>query len=222
MAERCLEASIKAAQSEFRVEVATNAALVSEALRLRHQVYCVEHAYEPGDGGIERDAFDHNSMHILLRSRSTREVAGTVRVILPGRSLPIQHLCCTSELRHLPLHSTGEISRFALSKARRGKVGKAGALMRLGLMQGILRVSQEADLTHWCAVMERSLLRLLQATAIYFQPIGPMVEFHGQRQPAAASIDSIMSRMFRDARPIFDYVTENGSLWPAMEKRLAA
>ncbi len=94
--------------------------------------------------------------------------------------------------------------------------------MRLGLMQGILQISQDAGLTHWCAVMERSLLRLLQGTSIYFQPLGPMVEYHGLRQPAAARIDGVLYRLFKEARPVFDYITDEGALWPFMEQRLAA
>lgn len=222
MTDRCLLTLIAAARSEFRVEIATNASLVSEAFCLRHQVYCVERAYEAGRNGLEHDVFDMNARQVLLRSRRTRQVVGTVRVVLPGQALPMQEIVGTSAIEHLPLHSTGEISRFALSKTRRANVGEAGVLMRLGLMQGILHVSQDAGLTHWCAVMERSLLRLLHATAIYFQPVGPLVEFHGLRQPAAGHIDSIMARMFQDARPVFDYVTADGTLWPSREQRLAA
>ncbi len=222
MGERCVTTSVNAARNEFSVEVARNATLVAEAFRLRHQVYCIENTYEAGRNGLEQDEFDSNARHIVLRRRSTAEVVGTVRVVLPGRTLPIHGVCTPASLHSLPWHKTGEISRFSLSKARRVGSGEAGGMMRLGLMQGILRVSQEAGLTHWCAVMERSLLRLLQTTAIYFQPIGPLVEFHGPRQPAIGRIDTILDRMRREAGPIFDYVTEDGTLWPVRVHRLAA
>ena len=86
--------------------------------------------------------------------------------------------------------------------------------MRLGLMQGIVLVSRDAGLTHWCAIMERSLLRLLQATAIHFQPIGPVVEYHGIRQPAQGCISAILDQMRQDAPPVWSYITQDGSLWP--------
>ena len=58
------------------------------------------------------------------------------------------------------------------------------AVMRLGLMQGCLRLSMEAGHTHFVGVMEQSLLRLLRATGAYLQPAGPLVNYHGWRQPS--------------------------------------
>jgi len=134
----------------------------------------------------------------------------------------MQQVCDPALLSSLPMHRTGEISRFALSKDRRDGAGHAGVFMRLGLMQGIVHVSQEAGLTHWCAIMERSLIRLLQSTAIYFAPIGPAVEYHGIRQPAVARISATLERIRREAAPVFNYVTADGALWPAPAELLAA
>ena len=225
----CIGSYIAAARSEFETEIATTPMMLSEAYRLRHQVYCVERGYETSADGFETDAFDQSSQHVLLRRRSTREVVGTVRVVLPGRGpsasqhkMPMQKVCDPSVLRGLPLHRTGEISRFAISKDRRDGVGQAGMFMRLGLMQGIVRVSQEAGLTHWCAVMERSLIRLLGSTAIHFAPVGPTIEYHGIRQPAVARIAATLERIRQDAAPVFAYVTADGALWPAPAELLAA
>src|SRR3954454_1724840 len=41
----------------------------------------------------------------------------------------------------------------------------------------------DAGLTHWCALMEPSLVRLLYATGVHFAPLGPMVDAYGRRQP---------------------------------------
>ena len=223
MTTRCLLTSVLATSNEFVADVADTPALLAEAFRVRHQVYCVERGYESSTNGLETDGFDGEACHVLLRRRTTGEVLGTVRVVLPSRGdarigLPLQRLCDASVLSHLPLGTTGEISRFALSKDRRAGSGEVGILMRLGLMQGILRVSQGAGLTHWCAIMERSLLRLLQATAIHFQPMGPLVEYHGVRQPASSCIDTMLGRIKQDATPVWNYVTAEGSLWPAQSR----
>lgn len=209
-------------RDEYSIETADNFALIAEAFRLRHQVYCIEHAYESGWNGIEHDSYDINARHVLLRRHRDRQVVGTVRVVLPGRPLPMQTVCHPSLTRPYPMQSTGEISRFALSKVRRKDSGQAGIMMRIGLMQGIVRVSQEAGLTHWCAVMERSLLRLLSSTGIYFHPLGPMVDFHGPRQPAMGRIETVLARLRREAEPIFDYVTAGGALCLDQKHRLAA
>jgi len=229
MNNRCINSYIDAARGEFETVIATNPAQVAEAYRVRHQVYCVERGYETSDTGLETDAFDQFSRHVLLLRRDTREAVGTVRVVLPsqspgvgGHTMPMQQVCDPALLSSLPMHRTGEISRFALSKDRRDGAGHAGVFMRLGLMQGIVHVSQEAGLTHWCAIMERSLIRLLQSTAIYFAPIGPAVEYHGIRQPAVARISATLERIRREAAPVFNYVTADGALWPAPAELLAA
>ncbi len=67
--------------------------------------------------------------------------------------------------------------------------------MRLCLVRGIVQISAEHELTHLCAIMERSLLRLLRAIAMHFLPVGPVVEHHGARQPAVSGIGAMLHRM---------------------------
>lgn len=227
MPNRCLLTSVDAARDNYLVEVADTPALLTEAFQLRHQVYCVERGFETSTTGMESDGFDNFARHVLLRNRMTGQVLGTVRIVLPaphaGLGLPMQQVCDHSLLSELPLHTVGEVSRFAISKERRASAGEASVFMRLGLIQGMVRVSRDAGLTHWCAIMERSLLRLLQANAIHFQAMGPLVEFHGIRQPVQGCITTIMDRMRREANPAWRYITLDGALWPAsMEQRLAA
>ena len=115
----------------------------------------------------------------------------------------------------MPTRATGEISRFALTRDRAGISPAAAALMRLCLMRGIVEVSGRMNLTHWCAIMERSLLRLLRATAIHFQPVGPTVEFHGVRQPTVGAIDTILERIRREQPVVWSFITAEGSFWNA-------
>jgi len=212
---------------EFSIVIADTPVLLAEAYRVRHQVYCVERGFETSDNGIETDGFDNMSRHVLLRHRASGEVVGTVRVVMPAthsldRSFPMQRVCAPPVLECLPLGSTGEISSFSLSKSRKATAGSAAAFMRLGLMQGIVRVSRDAGLTHWCAVMERSLLRLLQSTGIHFRPVGPLVHHHGIRQPAVGAVEDVMARIYAEAKPVWDYITADGELWPAPSRQLMA
>jgi N-acyl amino acid synthase of PEP-CTERM/exosortase system len=109
--------------------------------------------------------------------------------------------------------STGEISRFAVARQRPGVSPAAGALVRLSLIRGIVQISAQQELTHWCALMERVLLRLLQATAIHFEAVGPVVECHGPRQPAVCVIAPMLLRMKLKQPAIWAYITGNGALW---------
>lgn len=218
---------IESIRGEFDVEQITTWKSLRAAQRLRYQIFCHERGILPGHNGIETDAYDARSRHVVLRHRASGEVVGTVRVVHvvrenPWASLPIQHVCDPSLLAHLPLNSTGEVSRFALSRQRTPSDSRSGLLLRLALMQGVLRASRSLGLTHWCAVMEPTLLRLLRTASVNFQPIGPLVEYHGLRQPAIAHIDTLLING-REQRPaIWDYVTDHGAVAPRNTEPLAA
>jgi N-acyl-L-homoserine lactone synthetase len=205
---------ISRTERQFTSELVRRPEQLREVFRLRHQVYCVERGFETSEHGEETDEFDHRSRHVLLRHANDGEVVGTVRVIAanpthPGASFPTQRLCETALLRHLPLHTTGEISRFAISKQRRMSCTSA-VLLRLALLRGIVQVSHEMGLTHWLAVMERSLLRLLQRNAIHFDPVGPLVAYHGIRQPTSGTIAAMLGRIRREQFEIWHFLTQGG------------
>lgn len=212
----------------FSVVLADTKELVEAACRLRYQVYCLERGFEPGNNGVETDEFDGRARHVLLVHRASGEPIGTARVIPATptaglRGLPMTAVCAPGLMRNLPATTTGEISRFAVSKLRRMSC-QAGAMVRLGLMQGILRLSRELGLTHWCAIMEPSLLRLLQMSSIRFSPVGPLVEYHGLRQPAYLNIDAVLDRARSEQPDAWNYVTLGGALWrpDLVPARLAA
>jgi N-acyl-L-homoserine lactone synthetase len=195
------------------IEIAQSPKQLSEVYRLRHQVYCLERGFEPAEGSEETDEFDGRSRHVLLREPTDGQVVGTVRIIAPDRanlaaSFPIQRLCEPELLQALPLATAGEISRFAISKQRRGR--KAEMLTRLALMRGIAQLSSEMGLTHWLAVMERGLMRLQHRNWIHFEPLGPLVSYHGVRQPAVGEIATVINRIRREEFTTWSYLTDGG------------
>ena len=179
---------------DLLVEIADSASAIKEAQALRYHVFCVERrvfAANPKQC-LECDEFDAAAQHILVRLAATGEVVATSRVVAARRHrsrLPLHRYCHRSLLQHLPSKTTGEISRFAISKQARARQC-TGPLIRLYLLRGILAASQDLGLTHWCALMEPSLIRLLAATGIQFEAIGPLVDAHGHRQPCVARIDA--------------------------------
>lgn len=222
-----LAAALHLVASQFEVVVAKTADELDDVFRLRYQVYCLERGFEPAVNGREIDQFDDNAHHIMVLHRASRQAVGTARLVppVPGRKgleMPIDRVCGVSLLGHLPRESTAEISRFALSKRYRMDGGATGSLLRLMLTRGILGLSSQVGLTHWCALMDPCLLRLLRTSAIHFQPVGPLVEYHGFRQPAFADIAEMLHRGEREQPVIWDFVTEGGSLWQAPPLRVAA
>ncbi|MFC0385101.1 GNAT family N-acyltransferase [Muricoccus vinaceus] len=214
------------AAKDFEVTIADTPERLRAAYSLRHQVYCMERGYEPGTGALETDRFDRRAGHALLTQRSTGRLVGTVRIIAPSAvgsdlDLPMQSLCQDGAIRALPTRGTGEISRFAISKSLRD-ASADGIPLRLGLMRGVVQLSANMGIRHWCAVMEHTLLRLLRGSGIHFQPLGPAVEFRGLRQPCWGPVDQVLGRMFAERPAVWNYVTDGGALWPAPMQAAAA
>lgn len=214
-------------QRNFRIEVASSIELRNEAFRLRHKVYCEERHFEPGQDGLEFDEFDKMSRHVLLRHIATRDVVGTVRLVAPklagpGASLPMEQVSDFPVTRQLPRDSIAEVSRFALSKSWRAANGWPCGLLRLALIRGIVQLSDELNVTYWCALMEPKLLRLLQTSSIYFHPAGAMVEHHGWRQPAFVALHEMLDRVRRGKSEIWDFITDGGRSGPALALENAA
>lgn len=218
-------AAIDQLAGNFVVGCAATPAALGEAQRLRYQVFCHERAILDGLNGSECDGFDDHSHHVIVRRRSGPMVA-TARVVTfrsdrPNRSFPMQLVCDPAVLADVPLETTGEISRFAISREWRRSEAQSDTLLRLALMQGILEVSRRLRLTHWCAAMEPSLLRLLRRTAINFEGVGPLIEYRGWRQPAVCAIDETLQLGRRELPAAWSYATAQGRYHGDQTRRAA-
>ena len=202
-------------REHFEVVRANTPTLLDQAYQLRYQVYCVENAYEDPHqaDGRETDIYDERAIHALLMHRRTEAVAGTVRVILPRANdqeptLPINIVADSEQrelLRRLPHSRTAEISRFSVAKAFRQRCTEAEdrrmlRYITIGLIRGALEICRDKQIQYGCAVMERSLIRLLGRLGFVFEHIGGLIEYHGARQPCVAAVDQIAS-------------TAEGSFW---------
>jgi len=239
----------------FDVVTGTDSSVLDEALRLRYQVYCVEHDFEDSShfkDGKESDDYDCRSVHGIVSHRSSGLTAATVRLVLSDRKdsdapFPIEKNCCDSLkyapslFKHVPRQSIAEISRFAVSKNFKRRLGEAESVagigpnideyvkqypcgkrmiphLILGLFAAIVKMSAEQNITHWYAVMDVSLLRLLTRYGINFIPIGDQVDYHGQRQPCFGRIDDVLAGIWNKRFDIWQLITADGVVWPAPEK----
>ena len=222
--------------SHFRTQLADTPELIRTAQAIRYQVYCLERKFESRDehcGGLERDGFDADAVHALLFHRPTGDAIGTARLI-PFIEMdvlqPIRHLLRENGLRardHVPLRTTAEISRFAISNHLRrrgdGTPECRSNLPCLGLVQELVRQSLDMGLTHWAAVMEPKLLRMLAVMGIHFIPVGPLVDHHGLRQPSICNLSEMLERLKSERPDHWMVVTDGGTLVPdAVQERRAA
>jgi N-acyl amino acid synthase of PEP-CTERM/exosortase system len=224
-------------RARFETVLARSEEQVRQCQRIRFQVYSVENAFEnPAEhpDGLERDGFDDHSVQSLLIHRASGQAIGTVRLILPVRdseqSFAVQRVCDHPMLKRLALLPTAEVSRFSISKEFRRRSTDSlyegesapreaetenrsiAPLMSLGLIQSLVRMSAEYGITHWCATMEPKLLRLLARMGICFSPLGPMVEYHGMRQPCYCEVGPMLRRVQERQPAIWEILTDGGTL----------
>lgn len=218
-------------QSHFMTVDADKPPFVGAAYRLRYQIYCVEKQFEDTNAHpneLERDEFDSHAVQGLLLHKDTGIALGTARLVLPLSNAPEKSFAVQRMLREestkiaasVPLHSTAEVSRFSISKQSIRRLStttnatpadyRTGPLMRLGLIQMLIRMSAKNGITHWYCMIEPSLKRMLDAMAFYMEPVGPLVDFHGMRQPCFCSLSKVLAAMKLERPSFWDVLTEDG------------
>jgi N-acyl amino acid synthase of PEP-CTERM/exosortase system len=214
----------------MQVLIARTDADRDRSYRLRYQVYCIENDFEPAShypDGRETDLYDQQSVHGLLIYRDTEAVAGTARLILPRRKnadqpLPTPQICAPQILaahsHRIPADSTAELSRFAISKSSRphNPTGTVSlgivSTLSLGLMRGVVAMASANGITHLYALMEPALLRMLRGLGIHFEKLGPVVDYHGRRQPCFCDLNLLLGTTLLERPDIWAFLTINGGL----------
>jgi len=75
---------------------------------------------------------------------------------------------------------------------------------------GLIRDAWEQGITHWSAVMEPALLRLIGRLGIDFSPLGPLVDYHGTRQPCHGDTNEVLAGIKRQQRDVWALITDSG------------
>ncbi|HKO20390.1 MAG TPA: PEP-CTERM/exosortase system-associated acyltransferase, partial [Acidobacteriaceae bacterium] len=225
--------------SVFSSAIATSPEKRDQCFRVRFQVYCIDNGFEdPSNSpdGLESDAFDSHSVHAILIHNATGAPIGTVRLVLPDedgerRMLPMQRIAeavAIDAVAPFPVWRTAEISRFSIVKSFRHYTPSQGVEAQLsaeewrkmlfhlplGLIKSCVEMSVRQGMTHWAAVMEPALLRLLTRLGIHFNPLGPLVEYHGRRQPCWIELGILLDRVHAERPDVWDVITDGGRLWP--------
>jgi N-acyl amino acid synthase of PEP-CTERM/exosortase system len=213
----------------FNVVLADTPELMRQVYRLRYQVYCVERQFEsPVHHERETDEYDSHSIHVALIHRFSGEVCGCARVIVSvgdgDSSLPISRLISNSGLAALArLPQVGEVSRWAVSKAFRRRSGECecpdvnsrldpGGQRRvlphitLGLMLGVAMVSKSYGISHLSAVVSPALLRILGSFGMDFLALGPVIDYHGKRQPCIAAVADLLHGVARKNPGYYQFI----------------
>jgi len=192
--------------------------------------------------GLEIDSYDERSQHYLIYHKESDAYAATVRLIFSGDGRGLDAFPMVkagykqiemSALAGLPPKQIAEISRLLIRKEFRTRLRKEvftegtyedyKKLTRekrlvthpiLGLLTAILRMSSQNGIKYWFAGMEPSLDKRLRQLGLHLEPVGPLVDYHGQRRPYLGVIDDVIDALHFNNRDIWSFITEQGKVWP--------
>lgn len=219
-------------KTEFMFSMVEASDLLNEIFRLRFQVYCKECSFlkaEDYPDGIEKDKFDPHSLHFVAQDELG--AIGTARLVLDSPyGLPLEHhysnyVCLDKTC--VPRKQIAEISRLVISKEyrrRRGdglyynpeyedRASREHSLhrmkcMALGMYREMYQESKRRGITHWYALMEKSLWLLLRLHNFNFQPIGEEIDVYGPVKPYLGDIKKMEKEVFEKSPELFKYFIE--------------
>jgi N-acyl amino acid synthase of PEP-CTERM/exosortase system len=124
---------------------------------------------------------------------------------------------------------TAEISRYAISKQYRRRQGESlypdvewhGPLademrrlvphMSLGLIRGVYLMAAQHGIDTLCAAMAPPLLRLLERFGLVFERLGPLIDYHGMRQPCVAESRHLLAGLAARNPDYYQLVLHEGA-----------
>jgi N-acyl amino acid synthase of PEP-CTERM/exosortase system len=188
---------------------------LEDIYRLRYQVYCNECGFLSEDDfpdQTERDKFDDYSRHFL--AEDLNGLVGTVRLVKDNpNGFPMDAHCkkvIDCNISDIDKKKIVEVSRLVISKRyrRRRDDGlyytrdygdtidfkptdtiKRIKPMAFGLYREVYQYCKRNDITHWLALMEKTLWLLLRMHNFVFQPIGETVNVYGPVRPYINKIE---------------------------------
>lgn len=231
-------------EETYEVLMADTPELLDEVYRLRFHVLCIQEKgpglfAEDYPDGRETDEYDQQAVHCLLRHRPTGKPVGTARLILTysgnsGSLLPIERDLADTFYPHvldprtLPRGTVAEISRLIITRAfwsegrLRKTVDAADAFdihthkihPILGIIVGLNQLAVENGVRHLFGIMKPSLVRMIAPFGLRFHPLGPIVNYHGLRQPHMAIMDEMRTEVTEHSSDLFDIITQRGRFVP--------
>lgn len=181
---------------QFEVLIANTDELKNQVFHLRERVFCKKLGFSMTSvNGCEIDAFDQDSIHVLLRHKLSRQPIGCFRIVMPQRS---GHIWLPFDVYGVPhidaklfnwnrvnLTRSAEVSRLALdAEIIRGEDLKRNKICRhlsTALFYAVTAMIVRLNVENVFMVIEPSLGRLISRNGIRLDQISPPFEYYGQR-----------------------------------------
>jgi len=223
----------KAFKQYFEIVPAFSDALKDEVYRLRHQVYCEDLAFEPPrPDKRERDDYDAQSLHLLIRSVQVGDFIGCTRIVRtrpedPHQPLPFEKSCAATLDRSivdppkLGRDTIGEISRLAVISRFRKRKGEAQTplgnydknfgtwkqprfpYISSGLFLGVIELACLNGIDTLFMLTEEREVGSIGRLGVRIQTIGGPVEHRGRRVPSMIRTRGVLENLSFLVRPLY-------------------
>lgn len=201
-------------QQYFEITPALSQVDKEDVFRIRHEVYCRDLGWEPlRDNGMETDAYDAQSVHLLMRHRASGMLVGCTRLVLADPAhlqapLPFEKSCADVLDRSqfdpatLPRDRLGEISRLAVMREFRQRKGEQQSALAMsdedfeprgpqsrfpfipmGLYMGVACVAVRLGIEYNFLLTEPRLASHFARIGLAIEPAGGEIEHRGVRSP---------------------------------------
>lgn len=204
--------------------------------RIRHEVYCRDLGFEPArPDGMETDRYDAHSAHCLLKSTTSPDYVGCVRLILlpsddPGLLLPFEQTCAQTIDRtivdpsRMARERIAEVSRLAVASKYRRRKGESKVpasitkedfgnaqqprfpYIPVGLYLSMIAQAQQHGIETLFMLTEPRLAKHLARLGVDIRRIGGPVEHRGQRVPSMLSVESVVRGLNFVVRPLYEVI----------------
>ena len=92
-----------------------------------------------------------------------------------------------------------------------GRERRSGLNIYMVLMAGVVRMSRINQIEYWWCAMDPALNRLVGLSGMNIDPIGPVVDYNGLRQPHFGQICNVLSRLCQRNYGAWDVITDCGA-----------
>ena len=180
-------------QMLLRFKLAESPAEITDALKLRYQVYCLEKRWlqrEQYPSGLEADSLDPFARQFICLNEKNA-VIGTVRLILNSpKGFPIQDHPSPPITYFQGKQTAAEISRLIVAKASRS------LKVSLGLYRILYAHSREHQIHKWYMTIEPKFLKWFQTMGVRFAVVGSASFFFGDKTiPVKCELQETFGRL---------------------------
>ena len=199
--------------------------------QLRYHVYCLRERFEDPKffpDKEERDQHDDSSAHFLVRSRTTGDWLGGMRLIVDqARNLPVNNIASidTANIAALGTEKVAEASRLCAilpeknraqsncssgsrsllceSTSRRYRALHA-SVITVGLIRAARTYSLEHGIVNCYFLINDPLARILRHLGMGINPVGDLCQHRGWRRPYHHNFETGYDQMERQSPELFE------------------